>query len=273
MRRLLIGMGYVGGRVAEAWRYRGDGVTVLTRDGGKAERLRGEGYEAVVGDVTNGGLRIEGEFDSAVYCVGFDRSSGADKRAVSVGGPENVLRATAGRVGRWVFTSTTGVYGQTDGGWVDEGSPTDGGEIAVEAESAMRSGDAPTSVLRLAGIYGPGRLLSRPGVLEGTVPLPGRGEQWLNLIHGDDAAAACVAASEGEWPETVLVCDNEPVRRADYYGRLASLRGLAGPAFDGRPREGRGSSDKRSDNRRLRSLRFAHRFPTYREGLAQALSD
>ena len=270
MRRLLIGMGYVGGRVAAAWRDRGDEVTVLTRGAEKAERLRGDGYSAIIGDVTDAGLWIEGEFDSAVYCVGYDRSSGADKRAVSVVGPENVLRATAGRTGRWVFTSTTGVYGQTDGGWVDEDSPTEGGEIAVEAEAAMRSGDAPTSVLRLAGIYGPGRLLSRPGVLEGEVPLPGRGEQWLNLIHGEDASAACVAASVEEWPETVLVCDNEPVRRADYYGRLASLRGSAGPVFDGRPREGRGSSDKRCDNRRLRSLGFVHRFPTCREGLTSA---
>ena len=274
-RRLLLGCGYLGDRVARRWRDAGDSVTTLTRSPSTAERLRGEGIEAIVGDVCEpDSLRFEGSFDSALYCVGYDRDGGRDRRTLAVEGPRNLIETMAGRVSRWVFTSTTSVYGQTDGEWVDESSETrpqsDSGRVAVDAEAVMRT--AGGTILRLAGLYGPARTLSREGALAGRRAMPGRGEQWLNLVHVEDAVDACLAAGDGGWPPLVLTCDNEPVRRGDYYGYLASLRGLAGPRFDGEPRTGRGSSDKRCRNTLLRRLCPPTVAPTFREGLAHALT-
>ena len=275
MKRLLFGGGYLGGRVASAWLAAGDDVTVLTRSAESAKKWKEQGVTAVVGNVCEPAtLRFDGPFDSALYCVGYDRNSGADRRDVSVGGVANVIAAVGEQVERWVLTSTTSVFGQDGGAVVDESSETvpttDNGRIAVDAEAAMRT--AGGTILRLAGLYGPGRLLAREATLRGETPMPGSGKQWLNLIHVEDAAAACLAASDEPWPALVLTCDNEPVRRADYYGHLASLRRLPGPTFDGEPRVGRGSSDKRCDNALLRSLCPPRVAPTYREGLAAILA-
>ena len=276
MRRLLIGCGYLGGRVLDAWLEAGDDVTVLTRSEEKARGLEDRGATPAIGDVCEpSSLDFDGRFDSALYCVGYDRRSDRDRREVAVGGVRNAVDALAGRVGRWVFTSTTSVYGQTGGEWVDESSEprpeTDNGRFAVDAEAQMRR--AGGTIVRLAGLYGPGRTLAREETIAAGEPMPGRGEQWLNLIHVEDAAAACLAACDAGWPPLVLASDNEPVRRADYYGRLASLCGLPEPTFDGEVRTGRGSSDKRCRNGLLRSLCPPSVAPTYREGLAHALRE
>ena len=274
-RRLIIGCGYLGRRVAQRWLDSGDHVTALTRSPERAAELRQDGIRPVVGDVTQPEtLHFHGDFDSLLYCVGYDRRSDADKRAVSVGGPRNAAETLRGRVRQVVFTSTTGVYAQTDGEEVDEQSPTrptgERGRIAVDAEAAMRTAEPPPTILRLAGLYGPGRLLSREQQLAGEVPMSGSPDQWLNLIHVDDAATACAAGCEGGWPALVLTCDNSPVRRADYYGTLASLRRLPGPRFDGEPRS-RGDSNKRCRNDLLRTLLPELAFPSYLEGLADAV--
>src|SRR5439155_10779702 len=106
-------------------------------------------------------------------------------REVYVGGLGHVLD-TLPTPGRFVYVSSTGVYGQTDGTWVDERSETvpteESGRVVLEAERLLRSKLPAAVVLRFAGIYGPGRLLRRQLLVAGE-PLVGDAEKWLNLIH------------------------------------------------------------------------------------------
>ena len=111
-------------------------------------------------------------------------------------------------VTRFVYASSTGVYGQTDGEWVDETSPTcpqhESGRVCLEAENRVlrwaKTIDCSASaiVLRFAGLYGPGRTVRRRSILERGEPIPGDPQKFLNLIHIDDAAQAAAAALDSQ---------------------------------------------------------------------------
>ena len=306
MHKLIIGCGYLGLRAAQVWRARGDRVTALTRSTERAEQLRAEGIEPVVGDVlVRPSLAKLPEVETVLYAVGLDRNSGASRREVYVTGLANVLSQMAGRARRMIYVSSTSVYGQDSGEWVDETSlcepDAENGRICLEAEQTARrhpavfggaSAGGPglmsLNVLRLAGIYGPQRLLRRTELLHGGVPLEGRADAWLNLIHVDDAVRAVIACEERGRPnETYLVCDNRPARRSEYFAMLASLIGAPEPRFEasageapscgepsgGEPLRSLLNLNKRCCNRKLREeLGVELAFPTFAEGLPQALS-
>jgi nucleoside-diphosphate-sugar epimerase len=179
-----------------------------------------------------------------------------------------------------IYISTTGVYGDSAGDWADEDSPCEptrpGGKASLVAEEALRRHrlGARGIVLRLAGIYGPGRIPNQAPLLAGeplAVPTAG----FLNLIHVADAAATVLAAAtvEAELPRTYLISDGHPVRRGEYYAELARLLRAPVPRFvepsAGDPRAARAAADKRIDNSRmLAELRISLAYPSYREGLA-----
>ena len=98
----------------------------------------------------------------------------------------------------WLHVSSTSVYGQEDGSWVDEDAPcqpTDtNGEIVLEAEQTLRRQRPDASILRFAGIYGPGRLMRTASLLAGE-PMRGDPDRWLNLIHRDDGARVLAFSS------------------------------------------------------------------------------
>ena len=306
MRRLVIGCGYLGLRAARVWRARGDRVTALTRSAERAGQLRAEGIEPVVGDVlVPESLAKLPEAETVLYAVGLDRNSGASRREVYVTGLANVLSQMAGRAQRVISISSTSVYGQDAGEWVDETSlcepDFENGRICLEAEQTARrhsavfsgaSAGAPSSmslnILRLAGIYGPHRLLRRMELLHSGVLLEGPPDAWLNLIHVDDAVRAVIACEERGRPgATYLVCDDRPVRRGEYFAMLASLIGAPEPRFEasggeepwrGEPSGGEQPKsllhlNQRCSNRKLREeLGVELAFPTYADGLPLALS-
>ena len=105
------------------------------------------------------------------------------------------------------------------------------GRVVLEAERLLRERRPDAVVLRFAGIYGPGRLIREKDVRAGEA-LSGDPEQWLNLIHVEDGAAAVAAALERGRPGAVYnVCDDQPVRRRDFYTRMAELLGAPPPWF------------------------------------------
>ncbi|MEO2092124.1 MAG: sugar nucleotide-binding protein, partial [Gemmataceae bacterium] len=102
----------------------------------------------------------------------------------------SAVRADALPVGsRLLYISSTSVYGQTDGAWIDETSPTEpleeSGRVILEAEQTLRQFRPDAVVLRFAGIYGPGRVLRKASLLKGE-PVPGDPDRFINLIHVDD---------------------------------------------------------------------------------------
>ena len=287
MRRLIIGCGYLGRRVAARWVASGDEVFALTRSEQNAETLRELGVSPVVGDVTDAAsLESLPACDTVLHAVGFDRSASASKREVYVDGLSNVLARMAGRCGRFIHISSTSVYGQQAGEWIDEGSPagadTESGEICIAAERLVLDpfsnpetrGQA--TVLRLSGIYGPDRLLSRIDALKNAQPLPGPEDGWLNLIHVDDATETVVTCAEAKRLESVyLVSDDRPILRGEYYCLLAKLVGAPEPIFDPDTvaRHSRGIN-KRCRNRRLREeLVVRLLYPDIETGLVHAVGE
>jgi nucleoside-diphosphate-sugar epimerase len=234
-RKLIIGCGYLGRRVARRWVARGDDVLALTRSNERAAELRRFGVEPMIGDVTDPAtLGVLPEADTLLYAVGLDRTSGKSQREVYVGGLENVVACVAGKVRRFLYVSSTSVYGQNAGEWVDEGSTcrpeTENGKVCLAAEQLLQSRIPNANILRLAGIYGPGRLMARVAALRAGLVLEGNPDAWLNLIHVDDAIAAILACEErGQLGGTYLVGDDRPCRRRDYYALLAALVGAPPP--------------------------------------------
>ena len=182
------------------------------------------------------------------------------------------------RANRFVYVSSSSVYGQDAGEWVDEKSPTEpqseGGRICLEAEAALRSSPLGAAghavILRMTGLYGPNRLLARIESLRQGTPLAGLAEAWLNLIHVDDAAAAVIAAAEHISPEPLyLVSDDRPITRGEYYGELARLTGAPPLTFDAAqtPRHGTGLNKCCRNERIKQSLGIVWRYPTIAAGL------
>ena len=294
--RLIVGCGYLGRRVADLWRDRGDHVTVLTRSVERAAELRANGFHPVVGDVLDAAsLSQLPQVETVLYAVGFDRSAGGDFRTVTVEGLRNFLHSPAGQSLRMIAISSTSVYGQANGEQVEETSPTEpsrpNGAACLEAEQLLermrnefdqQAGHSlVTVILRLAGIYGPGRLLRRKEQLARQEPLPGPAEAWLNLIHVDDAARAACAAAEHPQPSPLyLVADDAPVQRMIYYWALSSLTDTPPPVFDdaaarsGRPSPRAPGLNKRCVNSLLRQELLPElRYPSFNEGLPQAISE
>ncbi len=254
-----------------------------TRSDEKAARFQSLGLSPVIADVLKPDtLKNLPGANRVLQAVGLDRSAGVTHQQVYVDGLRNVLQALEGRVGGLVLASSTGVYGQNDGSWVDEDSPTEpiseSGRALLEAEtlaSAFTGTEVNSVVIRFAGLYGPGRIIGR-STLEKGLPFPGDPEHYVNLIHIDDAAEAATRALVGEvgWP-ILLAADDRPTRRGDCYRLAARLLGTPEPRFEpGERRSGRGDSNKRVLNGRLRAvLGDDLAFPSIDEGLPAALSE
>ncbi len=280
--KLIIGCGYLGLRVARRWMAAGHAVAGLVRSVSSAESLAREGIVPIVADVTQPSTLCDlPAADTLLYAVGYDPSSGAPRSAVYVDGLRAVLDAVAPKVRRVILTSSTGVYAEHRGGWVDESSPCqplrESGRALLAAEEALAAHrlGAVGIVLRLAGLYGPGRLPRRAELASGE-PLPIAAGEHVNLIHVDDAAAAVLAAeARARPPRTYLISDGHPVERRAYFLDLARLFGLPPPVFrDPLPGEaaGRRGGDRRVSNARMiAELQVKFVYPTYREGLAAAV--
>lgn len=186
----------------------------------------------------------------------------------------------------WVgYLSTTGVYGDHAGGWVDETAPltpaTERGRARVRAEAAWRATGLPVRIFRLAGIYGPGRgpfEKVRSGEARRIVK-PG---QVFSRIHRDDIAAALrasIARPEAEGPFNL--CDDEPAPPEDVIGHAAALLGLPPPPLvpfetaelSPMARSFYAESKRVSNARTKAALGLRLRFPGYREGLAAVLAE
>ncbi|MBX7167202.1 MAG: SDR family oxidoreductase [Pirellulales bacterium] len=279
MAMLIIGCGYLGQRVAERWRSTGQTVYALTRSQQRAEELAARGWQPVIGDVTEpSSLGSLPAVKTVLHAVGYDRGAGPSMEQVYVGGLRHALDALPPTVERLIYVSSTSVYGQDDGSWVDERSPCEpageNGRICLAAEQSLAEHPLGQRavVLRMAGIYGPGRIPRLDAVLRGET-IVADADSYLNLVHVDDAAEIVVlAATRSTPPRLYVVGDGQPTTRREFYGELARRLGAEPPKFahpePGTSSRGRAATNKRLDNRRLLAeLQPAWRFPTFREGL------
>lgn len=281
-RVLIFGCGYLGVRVAENAVFSGHQVWATTRTPTKAERLRQKGVQPLVADWTDRRtLRQLPAVDYILIAVSYDRHNRLSRFDSQVGGLRNLLPQISPQA-HVCYLSTTGVYHQTDGSWVDESSPTRptraGGRAHLSAEGLLHQmrPHAPSTILRFAGIYGPHRVPRAADVIAGR-PIASPPNGFLNLIHVDDGAAAVAAAWEKSKTGLYLVGDDRPAIRGEFYREIARQCAAPPPVFAEPPPTApvrmRSESNKRVWNRRLkRDLIAKLQYPTYREGLAQVLT-
>jgi nucleoside-diphosphate-sugar epimerase len=216
---------------------------------------------------------LPAEFDWVVNTVSSTRGSVEEYRAVYFEGTKNLLRHL--QFDKYVFTSSTSVYGQNDGSVVTEtsaaepASPTS--RVLRETEELLLGGGRPVIVLRVAGIYGSGRGHVFQQFLRGEARIHGVGSRFLNMIHRDDVVSAIIKAFESGQPGGIYnVVDDEPVTEREFLGWLAkNLRRelpASVPESELSSRK-RGATNKRVSNAKLRhELAFMLKYPNYREG-------
>jgi nucleoside-diphosphate-sugar epimerase len=226
--------------------------------------------------------RVPADTSAVVIAVAADAPTEEAYRTSYVNGVANVLGALdRDRVApkRVLFVSSTAVYGGAGGGWIDESTtpePTGfSGRVMRQAEELLLkrfdgTGTSPV-VLRLGGIYGPGRTRLIDQVRTGTAVIPDQ-PRYTNRIHRDDAAGAIVhLLSMPDVPAPVyLGVDNDPAELGDVLRFLAAELGLDVPP-PGSLGDARGGN-KRCSNDLLRGTGFSCKYPSFREGYRDILA-
>jgi len=276
-RVLIAGCGDVGTTLGLALAADGDEVLGLRRH---PERLPSP-IVAVRADLATGdGLAAAAAgVNQLVYAAAADGFSDDAYRRAYVDGLRNVLgalRTVRAPVERVLFTSSTAVYAQSDGAWVDESSPTEpqgfSGRRLLEAEALLRGSGMPATVLRLAGIYGPGRTRLLDEVRSGAATLAEGPPLYANRIHVADCAGAIrhllrLPSGAGVW----LGVDHEPCERAVVLDWLADRMHVPRPRRVGAAPRERGGN-KRCSNAKLVAAGYGFSYPSFREGYAQVIA-
>ncbi|WP_447754980.1 NAD-dependent epimerase/dehydratase family protein [Pseudomonas nicosulfuronedens] len=221
-----------------------------------------------------------GQLDYLVFCAAATQHDEAGYRAAYVEGLRNTLGWLQQRgqtPKRLLFVSSSGVYAQRDGEWIDETSPAEAqsysGSVMLEAEQLALQSGIPASIVRLTGIYGPGRewLLKqvREGYRVATEP-----PLYANRIHAEDAAGLLAALLEADRSGTTLEdcyigVDNDPAALHDVVGWLREHLGVTHWAEEQTVRR---AGSKRCSNARARALGWEPRYPSFREGYAAILA-
>ncbi|WCJ59129.1 SDR family oxidoreductase [Fontisphaera persica] len=283
MRALIIGCGYVGTALAEQLLQRGVEVHAVRR---QAVELAPPSLAAArwwTVDITQRDAvrQLQGKWDAVINCVSSSRGGVEVYRQVFLEAAGHLREIfTVAPPVLYVHLSSTSVYGQTDGQWVTEDSPTEPANetarILVATEHQWReaaAGGMPVAILRLAGIYGPGRCYWLNQFLAGQARLDESSGRFLNMIHREDVVQAILAVLDhaGRAAGRVYnVADDGPVTARELFGWLAQQLGRPlPPEMSGEvavPRK-RALTNKRVSNARLKAeLGWRPRYPTYREG-------
>lgn len=289
-RLVIFGCGYIGSAVAVTALAAGARVEALTRNPGKAAALRAAGLtKVVVADLASSDWHSQLE-PSPDFVVNTVSSGGPESyRRSYVDGMQSILSwasAAASPVGTMVYTSSTSVYPQGGGITLDETADASGatpnGAIIRESEALLENMPAHACarwfILRLAGIYGPGRHHLLDQIREGATRLNGSGAHRLNLAHRDDIVAAilaCLQAPSAIGREIFNVADTAPASRAEVVQWLAQQLGRPAPGFDGTATTRRGGAPMPdrviASGKIQRMLAWQPRYPDYRAGFGAIL--
>ncbi len=271
---LSVGHGFSAQALARRLLDKGWRVIGTTRSAEKADALRTQGVDALIWP--GGPLPLA----EATHLLVSVAPIGSGDPVLELAGD----RISASRHLKWAgYLSTTAVYGDHKGGWVDETTPlaptTDRGKARARAESAWAALDLPLHIFRLAGIYGPGR-----GPLEkvrrGTARRIVKSGQVFSRIHVEDIAAVLAASIERPNPGAIYnVCDDEPSPPEDVIEHAAWLSGLPVPPVVGldsaevspMARSFYAESKRVRNNRIKDELGVTLKYPDYRSGLAALL--
>jgi nucleoside-diphosphate-sugar epimerase len=277
MHVLVAGCGWLGEAVARALVARGDRVTGIRRAPARAATLAEAGIEPLALDLAAPGAAARlPRADAYVACQSASGDSEAAYRAAYLDATAPLLAAAAEARAPLVYTGSTGVFGQRDGSDVDEATPpapaSVTAEVLVEAERrvVLAGGrGARASVLRLSGLYGPGRAGIAGRVRSGLLALGPGDEAWMNFCHRDDAVAFVLAALDRAAPGAILHgSDARPAPRREVVTWIAARLGIEPPRTE---RVAVGPSRRILSERTRAELGVVLRYPSFADGLAPLL--
>jgi nucleoside-diphosphate-sugar epimerase len=254
MRLLIAGAGYVGSALATRMASESHEVFALRRSPTSIP-----GVQTIAADLTSPDLALPA-VDAVVYLVGAGGRTEEAYRAAYVDGLRNVIERT--RPARLLFTSSTAVYGQREGEWVTETSATEPSaktaRILLEGEALAR---AHGTVVRLSGIYGPGRVRLVSNVHLGKAD-ESPDEAYGNRIHRDDCAGLLAhLLGLASIPDVVCGVDDAPVPLGEVRDFVAARLGVTRTKSAAKSEQG-----KRISNARMHALGYTLAYPSYREG-------
>ena len=268
---LIAGCGYVGEALGARLARRGDAVVGWRRTPSSCPST----FPVVARDLMQPASYGDLDHDHVVFCSAPSKGTARDEgvyRATYV----DSLRCLIDELDRrdaapanFVFVSSTAVYGDRAGEWVDEASPVQPeayrGEVMLAAEELVRSAPFPTVIVRFGGIYGPGRTRWIESVRSGRARP--RSAHWTNRIHREDCAGLLEHVLDAEAPELVMGVDRRPTTELEFAVGLAELLGVPAPqAVSEEPATGR-----RCRSRVLDALGYQLRHPSWREGYGAIL--
>jgi len=271
---LVAGCGDVGSRAAALIAARGDKVYGLRRSAAALPA----GVLPLQADLTDPASlqALPDDIDQVLFLPTPGRRDEAAYRGLFLHGLRNLLAALDARrpVRRVLFASSSAVYGEHHGEWVDEDSPCRplafNGAILLEAEHWLMQRPGGVN-LRLSGLYGPGRTHLVGQVARGEARIPPGVRQWTNRIHVEDAAAACAHLLGLAHAEACYVLsDDAPCGVDEIHAFLAQRLGVPPPPV-GDAATARQVGNKRLRNARLRASGFAFAYPDFRAGYAALL--
>ena len=282
MRVLIVGCGYVGLPLGVELVKLGHEVFGLRRSSAGDAEIAAAGLKPLVADITRPEdlSKLPGPFDWVVNTVSSSKGGEEEYRQVYLQGTRNLIEWLAPTpLKKFVYTSSTSVYGQADGSVVKESSPTEPSSatsrLLVETEKllldAAQAGKFPPVILRVAGIYGPERGHLFLQYLRDEARIGGKGERILNMIHRDDLVSVILAAlKSGRAGEIYNAVDDEPVAQIHFFRWLSETLGKWMPPFateEENTQRKRGLTNKKISNRKLKmELGVALKYPTFRQG-------
>lgn len=284
MRVLIVGCGYIGLPLGAELVRLGHDVSGLRRSTSAQTDLLAAGIKPLVGDITRPEdlAGLPASFEWVVNCVASGGGGADDYRRVYLDGARNLIGWLGSATPlKFVYTSSTSVYGQNDASPVSEASPaeppSETAQVLVETEELLLEAAGqrrwPAVILRVAGIYGPGRGHGFRQYLKNEARIEGNGRRFLNMIHRDDVVGCIIAAlRSGRGGEVYNAVDDEPVTEIDFFEWLAGTLGRGLPAtvpVDAGAARKRGVTNKKVSNRKLKEdLGYRFKYPTFREGYA-----
>ena len=282
MRVLIVGCGYVGLPLGAELVRLGHEVYGARRSAGSEAERAATGIKPLVADISRPEdlEKLPAPFDWVVNTISSTKGGVEEYRQVYLDGTRHLIEwLSAAPPKRFVYTSSTSVYGQTDGSIIKETSPaepaSETSRILVETEKILLTAAAerkfPAVILRVAGIYGPerGRLFQQ--YLRNEARIAGKGERFMNMIHRDDLVGILIAALRSGRPgEIYNAVDDQPVAQIHFFRWLSETLGKWMPpqvpeAENAQSK--RGLTNKRVSNRKLKmELGYQFKYPTFRQG-------
>ncbi len=270
-RVLIVGAGYLGSAIAAHFRSEKQRVWAVIRTDKRRSALEQMGVIPIVADITRPEtLETVPAAQFIVICVTPQGDDAAAYHKTYVEGMGNILSRikTNAQPSLVVYISSTGVYGDQGGEWVDEEDtpqPDDlTGDVLLDAERQVLESELPVVIYRLGGIYGPSR---------NWIPAFKRrrweakkADRYMNMIHVEDIVASIpVLFNKGEYEKVYIGVDDEPVLRSEFTQWMNKKLGIKGEdaASDISQTKVGG---KRCRNTRLKSLGFRFRYPNFRKG-------